>query len=195
MKTRSLVSQLFYSLYNMIKRSAQVYASEYPLKVEGVYYHRLTRVNILLIQVRGKRTGYHIPMYTILNDRSLIESMSPIDACIIGILANNEHHGIIEDQTSSYKNMKRMQHSHAFQSSDQLLKITRSYNTETGNTICVLASKFVEKEIHIPVERLYNNFALLSALQHADAIKVGYEISEEYQRKHFVEPPGKGRYV
>ena len=188
-------SQIYRYLYRVIKRSTELYLAEYPLKVEGVYYHRWTRVNILLIQVRGKRTGYHIPMYTILNDKTLIESMSPIDACIIGILANNEHHGIVEDQTSSYKNMKRMQHSHVFHSSDQILKINRSYTTETGSVICVLASKFVEKEIHIPVDRLYNNYALLSALHHSDALKVGYEISEEYQRKYFDQPPGAGRFV
>lgn len=195
MKAQSLFSQVCRYIYSLIKRSVELYAAEYPLKVQGVYYHRWTRMNILLIQVQGKRIAYHMPMHMILKDKSLIESMSPIDSCIIGILANNEHHGIVEDQTSSYKNMKRIQHTQAFQSIDHLLKVVRSYTTETGNTVCVLASRFVEKEMHIPVDSLYRNYALLSALQHTDAMKIGYDISEEYQRKFFDQPPGEGRFV
>lgn len=135
------------------------YSHEYPLKVDGVYYHRWTRINILLIHVRGKRTAYHIPIHMILNDKSLIDAMSPIDACIIGILVNNERHGIVESQSNSYRKMRRIKHQHTFDKSESLLKIVRSYMTDTGATIVVLASRFVQKEIQMPVEDLYNNIS------------------------------------
>ena len=166
------------SILNKITRQEKI--PKYFLKLDGYYYCEKKKRTIAVIRVRNKRTVEQIPIKQIAFDENYLRSLHPLDACIIGILSNNERNGIIDKDASGWKKMQRLKSCYCFTRTNPILKISGKYTDSMGVEITTLHSEILNKEIQISTIELAKNQALLYSLNSFDAISVGYNISEQY---------------
>ena len=112
-----------------------------------------------------------------------MKELHPADACIIGILANNDRNGLTGMSRENSNNIHRLKEYHCFIKSEPLLTVIKKYFDHSNNEITVLGSKYLQKEIEIPTLELLKNEALLYALDCHQAMSIGYDISELHFRK------------
>jgi hypothetical protein len=156
--------------------------SEYYLKLDGYYYCKRQKCTLAVIRVRNKRTTESISLMEIINDKDYLKELHPVDACVIGILANNERNGIIDDNIIGWKKMSRSKDYNCFVKSESILEISRKYKNDVGVEMVSLHSKLLHKEIEISMLELCRNQALLYAIDSFQAISIGYDASEFYVR-------------
>jgi hypothetical protein len=178
-------------LLNFLRTLKQLYGnfwstpegfSEYYLKLDGYYYCSKQKCVMGVIRVRNKRTTEVIPINEIINDREYLRELHPVDACVIGILANNERNGIMNSNIVGWKKMNRSKDYGCSIKSEKILDISRRYTNNNNTEIVVLRSRILDQEIEIPAINLCKNQALLYALDSLQAISIGYDASECYAR-------------
>ena len=157
---------------------------EYYLKLDGCYYSNWKKCLIAVIRVRNKRIADKIPIREIVNDREYIEQLHPIDACIIGIIANNERNGIIDKNAVGWQKMNRSKEYRCNIKSEPILEVDGKYIDQVGDEIVALYSKVLNKGVKISVPELFKNQALLYAIGSNQAISIGYDISESFIRNN-----------
>ncbi len=168
-------------LYGHFWRSPEGYY-QYYLKLDGYYYCKWKRCVVAVLRVRNKRTIDIIPLNEIVNNKSYLKELHPVDACLIGILANNERNGILNKESVGWQKMGRSKEYRCFIKSDPILEISRKYSNKEGNEIVVLRSKFLSNEIELLSTELCKNHALLYALDSLETVSLGYDISELFIR-------------
>ena len=157
--------------------------SEYYLKLDGYYFCKKQNKTIVIIRVRNKRTIDRIPVCEVIKDKNLVRELHPADACIVGMLANNERNGVIDTYCDSWQKMKRFKQLVCFVKSNPILQVSRKFVDKENNEITVLRSACLDKEIEIMTKDLAKNEALLYALDTFQAISIGYDVSESEIRK------------
>ena len=70
---------------------------EYYLKLDGYYFCTKKNRFFLIIRVRNKRTVDILAIEDVINDKNYLKELHPADACIVGILANNERNGVFNE--------------------------------------------------------------------------------------------------
>ena len=156
---------------------------EYYLKLDGYYFCKKLNQTIVIIRVRNKRTIEKISVKKAIRDKNLVKELHPADACIIGMLANNERNNIADTSCDGWQKMKRFKQLCCFVKSNPILNISRKYFDRCGQEITVLHASCLDKEIEIPTIELFKNEALLYALDTFQAVSVGYDASESEIRK------------
>ncbi|HLB56759.1 MAG TPA: hypothetical protein VJK30_05470 [Coxiellaceae bacterium] len=156
---------------------------EYYLKLDGYYFCKKLNQTIVIIRVRNKRTIEKISVKKAIGDKSLVKELHPADACIIGMLANNERNNVVDTSCDGWQKMKRFKQLCCFVKSNPILNISRKYFDRGGQEITVLRSSCLDKEIEIPTVELFKNEALLYALDTFQAVSIGYDASESEIRK------------
>ena len=151
---------------------------EYYLKLDGYYFCKKQKQTIVIIQVRNKRTVEKIPVKKVIQDKNLVKELHPADACIIGMLANNERNNVVDISCDGWQKMKRFKQLCCFVKSDPILRVSKKYFGENKKEITVLHSPCLDKEIEISTIALFKNEALLYALDTFQAVSVGYGASE-----------------
>ena len=120
---------------------------KYYLKLDGYYFCRWKKCTVAVIQIRNKRTAKVLPLFEILNDKDYLKELHPADACILGILANNERNGIIDHNYVGWRQMNRSKEYKCIIKSEPILEVSRKYTNQDADEIIVLHSKFSNKEI------------------------------------------------
>src|SRR3990167_9226336 len=100
---------------------------EYYLKLDGCYYSTWKKCTVAVIRIRNKRTADKIPISEIVNDKEYLKELHPADACIIGILANNERNGIIDSQNIGWLKMHRSKEYKCTIKSEPILEVSAKY--------------------------------------------------------------------
>src|SRR3990167_5020890 len=175
---RNIISEFKNVFGRYWKSSAGIY--EYYLKLDGYYFCNKEKRTYLIIRVRNKRIIEKYDVNSSVKDKYLIKQLHPADACIIGILANNERNKIFESDFNGIKNMCRFKDHGCIFKSNPILCVSRKYFDHNNNEITVLYSPCIKKEINIPTLDLLENEALLYTLDSYQAVSVGYDISESY---------------
>ena len=157
---------------------------KYYLKLDGYYFCRWKKCTVAVIQIRNKRTAKVLPLFEILNDKDYLKELHPADACILGILANNERNGIIDHNYVGWRQMNRSKEYKCIIKSEPILEVSRKYTNQDADEIIVLHSKFSNKEIEISATELCKNQALLYALDSSQTISIGYDASESLIRNN-----------
>ena len=80
---------------------------EYYLKLNGYYFCKKQNQTIIILQIRNKRIIEKISIKKIILDKNLIKELHPADACIIGMLANNERNGLIDKSCNGWQKIKQ----------------------------------------------------------------------------------------
>lgn len=173
----------FKNIYGRFWATTQGF-SEYFLKIDGYYFSKKQNCTIVVLQVRNKRTIEKVPIKKMISDKKLVKELHPADACFIGILANNEINKLVDVNCDGWQKMKKLREHNCFIRSGSILKVHKRYFDKEGKYITVLRSPSLAQEIEIPTVELSKNEALLYALDHFEAISVGYDASESYLRQH-----------
>ncbi len=160
---------------------------EYYLKLDGHYYSTWKKCTMAVIRVRNKRTADIIPLHEIVNDKDYLKELHPVDAFIIGILANNERNGIVDNNSIGWQKMNRSKECRCVIKSAPILEVSNKYINEHGDEIVVLRSKFLDKEIRLHTTELCKNQALLYALDSFQAVAIGYDASESFIRNKLLQ--------
>lgn len=156
---------------------------EYYLKLDGYFFVKKQNKIMVIIRVRNKRTVDRMYVSDIIRDKNLIRELHPADACIVGMLANNERNGFVDMSCDSWQKMKRFKQLVCFIKSSPILEVSRKFIDKENNEITVLHSPCLDKEIKIHTNELAKNEALLYALDTFQAISIGYDASECQLRK------------
>ena len=151
---------------------------KYFFKLDGYYYCSRKKSTIVIFRVRNKRTIYKIELKEIINDKDYLKELHPVDACILGILANNERNGIVNKNHIGWRKMNRSKAHMCSLKTESFLEVTNKYTDTDGNEIIILRAKHLDKEIKITTIELCKNQALLYALDSFQAISLGYDASE-----------------
>ena len=151
---------------------------EYFLKLDGYYYCKKQNKNIAVIRVRNKRTADKLSIQEIINDKDYLKELHPADACILGIIANNERNGVINKEHLGWNKMSRSKEYDCFVKSPVILEVVKKYHDSIGNEMVILYSKVLNKEIKINAIDLCKNQALLYALGSFQALSMGFDASE-----------------
>ena len=106
---------------------------EYYLKLDGYFYSKRQRCTIAVIRVRNKRATDLIAVNKIITDKNYLRELHPVDACLIGIIANNERNGIVNKDRCSLQKMYRFRDFACFIKFDSLLTISKIYTRTFGN--------------------------------------------------------------
>lgn len=159
---------------------------EYYLKVDGYYFCNKRKKIVAVIRVRHKRVTDIVPLNEIVNNKHYLQELHPIDVFFIGLLANNERNGMVEDGITGWKKMSRLKDYRCFVKSEPILDISRKYYDGSGVEMIVLFSRLIKKEITISISELCNNLALICAIDAFQAISIGYDVSESYLRQNFL---------
>jgi len=159
---------------------------EYYLKLDGYYYCKWKRCTVVVIRVRNKRITDIIPLSEIIGDKAYLKELHPVDACIIGVLANSERNGILRKYSISWQRMGRSKEYRCFIKSDPILEVHRKYVNHQGNEIVVLRSRFLNNEIELFTTELYKNQTLVYALDSFQAVALGYDVSELFIRNNLL---------
>ena len=157
---------------------------EYYLKLNGYYFCKKQNQTIIILQIRNKRIIEKISIKKIILDKNLIKELHPADACIIGMLANNERNGLIDKSCNGWQKMKRFRQLCCFVKSKPILHVSKKYFNAFGKEITVLHSPCLDKEIEIPTIDLFGNEALLYAIDSFQAVSIGFDASEFHIRKN-----------
>ena len=156
---------------------------EYYLKLDGYYFCEKLKQTMIIIRVRNKRTVDKVLVKEVIKDKNLMRELHPVDACIIGMLANNERNDVVDTSCFGWKNMKQFKQLCCFIKSNPILHIVKKYIDKDAKEITVLCSPCLNKEIGIPTVELFKNEALLYALDAFQAMSIGYDASESEIRK------------
>lgn len=151
---------------------------KYTLAIDGFYYCKKTGKTIAVIRVRNRRNTEKISVQELVKNRKYIEELHPIDACIAGILANDNRNGFVDSNIFNTGRFNRIKEYPFHEKEDPFLAIAGKYTNSHGDEIIVLYSKNLNREISIPVKDLFANKALIYALNSVQAASVGYQISE-----------------
>lgn len=151
---------------------------EYYLKLDGYYYCSRKKCLLGVIRVRNKRIKELVIIKEIIHDKEYLKELHPADACIIGLLANNERNERADIDCIGWRKMRRLKEATCFIKTKPILKIEKTYINEDDVEMLVLGSEFFDKEIEISAIDLCKNQALLYALDGLQAIGVGYRASE-----------------
>jgi hypothetical protein len=177
-------------LFNFVNKFRNLYGHfwqnsdgfyEYYLKLDGCYYSTWKKCVIAVVRVRNKRIADKIPIREIVNDKEYITQLHPLDACLIGIFANNERNGIIDKNISGQK-MHRLKEYKCNVKSEPILQIRDKYIDQSEKETVVLYSKILNKSVNISINELFKNQALLYAIGSNQAISIGYDVSESFIR-------------
>lgn len=153
---------------------------EYYVKLDSYYYCKRKKCNIAVIRFRNKRAVEKIPVLEMVNDKFYLKELHPLDTCMLGILANNERNGLIDN--SRLHKIQRLKNCKCLIRSEPILKISGKYMDEHGIEITTLYSAILNKEITIPTIEIIKNQALIYSLDNMEAISIGYNFSEQYLR-------------
>lgn len=179
--------------YNFISSLRNLYGNfwkdtngycQYYLKLDGYYFCPKNKKSIAVLRIRNKRTTDRIPVQEIVNDKEYLRELHPLDACILGLIANNERNGIINANAIGWRKMTRSKGYKCFTKSNTILDVSKKYINKDGVEIIVLYSTNLKREIEISAIDLCKNHALLYALGSFQALSLGYDISELFVRKH-----------
>lgn len=154
----------------------------YILKVDGYYFCEKRKTIVAVIRVRYKRKSHSIPLHEIINNRLYLTELHPLDVFFIGVIANNERNGIVEEGIIGWKKMVRLKDYRSFVKIDPILYVSSKYYDSSGSEIVVLCSRLIKKEITISISDLCENLALICAVDGFHAISMGYDVSESYIR-------------
>jgi hypothetical protein len=171
----------FKNLYGHFWRNSDGFY-EYYLKLDCCYYSKWKKCLIAVIRLRNKRIADKIPIGEIVNDKEYIIQLHPLDACTIGIFANNERNGIIDKDAISWQKINRLKEYKCNIKSEPILQINNKYIEQTGEEVVVLYSKILNRTVNISVTELCKNQALLYAIGSNQAISIGYDVSESFIR-------------
>ncbi len=173
----------FKNLFGRFWSTSEGYC-EYYLKLDGYFYCQNQKCTFAVIRVRHKRTTETIAVSEIINDPEYLCELHPNDAFVIGLLANNDRNGIIDDNIVGWRKMRRSKEYFCFIKSEPVLEISKKTITDAGTEAIVLHSKYSDKYMEIPMIDLCKNQALLYALDSYEALSVGYDVSEIYARRN-----------
>jgi hypothetical protein len=137
-----------------------------------------------VIRIRNKRTTDIIPIRELVTDKKYLQELHPMDACIIGLLANNERNGLRNEKCIGWQKMHRFKDILCCTKSEPLLEVSKTYIKTDGTDMTVLRTKHFTKQIEIPTIELLKNQALMYGLDNFQAIAIGYGISEYIIRKN-----------
>lgn len=172
----------FQHLYGKFGKNINGYY-EYYLKFDGYYYCKWKKCIVVIIRVRNKRTIDELPLQQIVYDTSYISELHPLDAFVIGILANNERNGMNLNENIGWINMHRLKEYQCNIKSFPILEVSGQFYNSIDQKIIILKSKFLNKEIQLPLEELCTNQALLYTLDSCQTVGIGFDISESFIQK------------
>jgi hypothetical protein len=169
-------------IYNcFLKPFFEAVKNKYYLKFDGFYYKQ--NKAYCIIQYHGKRFAHIAPVAELVNDKNLISRLHPLDAMIIGIIANNENNRIKND-CAGLINAKKFRNPFLINRSSRNIFRTVAKRFEAQEEIITLQSKDQQKTITISIQELLKDDALVSSINPFDALAIGYDISDMlYRRK------------
>lgn len=157
---------------------------KYFLKLDGYYFCKKRNTYMAIIRVRNKRSTDELPIQEIIRDRAYLDELHPVDACILGIIANNERNGLISESHSGRHNMQRSKGYNCLNKSTAILEVVKKYSSDK-NDMVELYSKILNKEISIHKIDLCKNHDLLYALGSLEALSIGFDTSEHFVSNYF----------
>ena len=176
--TRKLIERILNYLYKKNKKD------EYYLKLEGYYFNRYQDSYFVVIRPRNKRYFEKISLKEILNHKEYIKELHPIDACILGVLVNQQNNGFFDEACNSLRKMNRFKDHACFYKINQLLEITKKFISQNGIEAMIIKSNHHQKEFLITIEDIWRKRELLHGINSLQAIEVGYNISEYFIQKN-----------
>lgn len=149
-------------------------SEEYPLKLDYFYYDKKRTKVIIVLKIRNKRVKHNCTIQEIFLEKQALINMSPIDLCVLGILANST--SLIKVNETPLARI--IDGFHMIKIAPFLEIIGHEYTD--GEEIILLKLIHLNKIIRISVSELYKNKNLVNALEYQDAISLGYSVSDSY---------------
>lgn len=147
---------------------------EYETKLDSYYYDQKLRTIIIALKIRNKRSIYYLPIQKLLRNEIALNSLHPIDLCVIGVLANTSPAALQNSQGNLAP--PRLDFLSMVKTAPLLEIISHDYS---GNEeVLVLKLKSSNKIARITITELCKNKNLISALRYQDALSLGYSISD-----------------
>jgi uncharacterized integral membrane protein (TIGR00697 family) len=173
------ISPLFLKVKLNIKKCFYLYSAsfskiytQYPLKLTQVYT-QLEGEQYAVLSIRGNRAILRIPVKKLAANSQLIQKLHPIEACILGLLANKTASLDEANKRLVFKFTGSHKPSHTN------LKIAGYYKNKLKNTVVILQAANTPKELHIPIAELVKNPEIISILPADDACQIGAIAEEE----------------
>ncbi len=160
-------------------------SAEYSLLLEGYYFCKKKQLTIAVIRLRNKRTTIEIPVANIVKNKNFVRELSPIDSCILGVLANSEKNGKPDTAVYNLKDMIRLKSRNSIIKYKPILNIIKKSYDKNDCEIITLYSLIHDKKIEISAIDLLKNYALLYSINSLEALAVGYSASESLLRAKY----------
>lgn len=156
--------------------------NEYYFVLEGHYFCEKSETTRVIIQIRRKRITFELSVRDIVSNKNFVKKLNPVDACIIGILANNERNKMHDTTYIGIKNMQRLKNNRNTCRFNPILRVTKTYINQNDQEVTILYSAVHGKEIEILSIDLIKNKAFIYALDSLQALSVGYSARESQLR-------------
>lgn len=147
---------------------------EYATKLSAYYFDAKRETTYVILKIRNKRAVSHLSIHDVLKNKEALDSLHPIDLCIIGVLANKNSKDTVSEKPTILPDDFLM-----MKIPPVIEIICRDY--QDGHEIYTLELKQINKKIKITPSELYENQDLLNALKYQDALALGYSIGEPPQ--------------
>lgn len=159
----------------------------YYFILEGDYVCTKKQTTMLVLRARHQRNALIRPLQEIAHNNELIQTLSPIDAFLIGVLANKDQNGFKDIAYTSLANMRRLKNKHIAVKFNTILQITKTNFDESNHEILSIYSAEANKEMQLSITELFENKALLYGLDPMQALSLGYSVSEWWIRHQLIE--------
>jgi len=155
--------------------------------LEGDYFCTKKQSSMLVLRARYQRNVLIRPIQEIAHNKDLIQTLCPIDAFIIGTLANKVRNGFTDLTYTSLDNMRRLKNKDCEVKLNSILQITKTNFDQFGYETISIYSTAANKEINISITELFVNKALIYGLDPMQSLSLGYSVSEWWIRRKLSE--------
>ncbi len=155
--------------------------------LEGDYFCTKQKISMLVLRSKNQRKVLIRPTQEIAHNIEIIQILSPMDAFVIGILANKESNGFKEYLYKDVNNMRRLRNKMGPVKLDTLLQVTNINLDQPGQETLTISSIMTNKEVIISINQLLQNKELLYGLPPRQALSLGYIVCEYWIRHQITE--------
>jgi hypothetical protein len=186
----SNITKQIFKIYKWIKKNffpQKNQDNNFYFMLEGDYFCTKQKISMLVLRSKYQRKVLIRPTQEIAHNKEIIQILSPIDAFIIGILANKESNGFKEYLYKDVTNMRRLRNKTGPVKLDTLLQITKTNFDQPGQETLTISSITTNKEVNISINQLLKNKELLYGLAPIQALSLGYIVCEYWIRHQITE--------
>lgn len=160
------------------KNNLPLFTPEYYINLVGFYHCNKLQCLVILINLNYVKKILKQPLKKFILNKALIRELHPLDASILGVLANFENHGIFKQKFFYSNQINYFIAESNLKKILPLFKISRKYFLPDGTKIISLVDTSMNHTIEISSLELFDNDKLLSAMDSFDAISLVYDVSD-----------------